>query len=99
MKRIEVTDSIMIDWMYPEIYGAEKPKSVLNIALYHTRAANDIEIEYDSEKDGWEIYQTIPIGNFKRRSDNIYSQDQKRKLIAFIPAWDEEYSFSEEYDE
>ncbi len=99
MKRIEIQDSVMIDWMHPEIYGTDKPRDVLSIALYHTRASCDIEIEYNSELDGWEIFQRIPIGQFKKGSDGVYAKDEKRKSVGFVPAWDEEYDFSEGYSD
>lgn len=94
-KNIELDGSANIDWMYPEIYGKDKPRDVLNIALYHVRAACDIEIEYNSDKDGWEIFQTIVIGDYKQKSDGTWFKENKRKSLAFIPAWDEEESFDE----
>lgn len=95
MKRFEVEGTVNIDWMYPEIYGTDKPRDVLSIELYHTRAANGLEIEYNSDKDGWDIFQIIPVGDFKQRDEGYWSKDDKKKLIAFVPAWDEEYSFNE----
>lgn len=79
-----------IDWMYPEIYGNNLPRSVLRIGLYHVRAADDIEVEYNSERDGYVIYQTVTTGWSLDKDDNCYKAIEKRKKKAFIPAWDEE---------
>lgn len=95
LKKIEISGSALIDWMYPDIYGTEAPRDRLSIALYHVRAANNIEIEYNSDKDGWDIFQIIPIGDFKQGVDGIWVKEEKTKLIAFVPAWDEEYSFND----
>ncbi len=78
MKNIEINGSASIDWIYPEIYGNEKAKDTITLALSHTRAAADIQIQYDSEKDGWEISRTLKNG--------------QRRLLAFIPAWSEDAS-------
>jgi hypothetical protein len=87
-----------VEWMYPEIYGKDidgtpLPRSVLKIGLMHTRAANDIEIEYDSDRDGYVIYQMVTVG-WKEveglEGRNCYEPIEKRKEKAFIPAWDEE---------
>lgn len=88
-----------VEWMYPEIYshdleGRPVTKSILKIGLMHTRAANDIEIEYDSDRDGYVIYQTITVG-WKEvgglEGRGCYEPIEKRKEKAFIPAWDEEH--------
>lgn len=79
-----------IDWMHPEIY-AGNPRSVLRIGLYHVRAADDIEIEYNSERDGYVIYRTVTVGWTEPTAEKNYHEPiEKRKEVAFIPAWDEE---------
>ena len=86
---IEIAGSQKIDWMYPNIYG-DSP-DVLRISLYHVRAANDIEIEYSSQRDGWVVYQQVTTGfrNVGSHMDSV----EKRKELAFIPAWDAEQVF------
>ena len=85
-----------IEWMYPDIYdkdlnGNPTPHSVLKIGLMHVRAADDIEIEYDSARDGYAIYRTVTIGWTEPTAEKNYSEPiEKRKEVAFIPAWDEE---------
>jgi hypothetical protein len=81
----------MIEWMYPNIYPSEGPRSVLKVGLYHVRAADDIEIEYDSERDGYIIFRTVTVGWTEPTEEKNYSEAiEKRKEVAFIPAWDEE---------
>jgi hypothetical protein len=79
-----------IDWMYPEIYGKDEPRSILKIGLYHVRAADDIEIEYDSDRDGYVIYQTVTVGYKLEPEGKFLEPVEKRKEKAFIPAWDDE---------
>lgn len=86
---IEVRGSAKIDWMYPNIYG-DSP-DVLRIALYHVRAANNIEIEYNSQRDGWVVYQQVTTGF--REIGGCMDSVEKRKEVAFIPAWDAEQVF------
>ena len=85
---VEIKDG-RVDWMYPDIYAGENPRSVLRIGLYHVRAADDIEIEYDGERDGYVIYRTVTTGHVEY-SVGCYEPIEKRKELAFIPAWDEE---------
>jgi hypothetical protein len=79
-----------IDWMYPEIYGKDQPRSVLKIGLYHVRAADDIEIEYHSDRDGYVIYQTVTIGWKLNTVENYWEGIEERREKAFIPACDED---------
>jgi hypothetical protein len=74
--------------MYPDIYGKDMPRNFLRIALYHVRAANDIEIEYNSERDGWVIYMTATTGY--KESENALKPIEERREKAFIPAWDDD---------
>lgn len=92
-KPIEVEGSRKIDWMYPEIYG-DKP-DFLRIALYHVRAANNIEIEYNSSRNGWVIFQQITVG--LQEVDGCTDSIEKRKEVAFVPAWDPEHIHDNEY--
>lgn len=70
-----------IDWIYPEIYDRSK-QSTIQIGLSHTRAADDIRIKYDSERDGWIIEQAVV---FEDVDVDIYDPDWKE--VAFIKAW------------
>lgn len=82
-KPLELRGSQSIDWMYPEIYGHEKPHDSLNIALYHTRAANNIQIKYDSDRDGWVIFMERTTQN----EDGFVESTGRIEEVAFVPAW------------
>ena len=71
-----------INWLYPEIYNSQN-RSKLEISLFHTRAADSIRIQYDSERDGWIIEQASV---FKWKADDKIC-DPKWKEVAFIQAW------------
>lgn len=45
-----------IIWSYPQIYD-HTDKSYIELCLEHTRAADNIRINYDSNRDGWVIKQ------------------------------------------
>lgn len=69
-----------IEWMYPGIYDK---KSYLTLGLCHTRSADDIRINYDSERDGWIIEQASVFE--WDCDDEICDPDWKE--VAFIQAW------------
>lgn len=69
-------------WSYPEIYDRSK-QSTLTISLCHTRAADDIRIKYDSDRDGWVIEQASV---FEWEAGDK-SCDQDWKEVAFVQAW------------
>ena len=71
-----------IEWMYPEIYDRSK-QSTLIISLSHTRAADDIRIKYDSERDGWVIEQASVFE--WDGSDPVCDPDWQE--VAFVQAW------------
>lgn len=71
-----------ITWSYPEIYDREN-QSTLTISLSHTRAADDIRIKYDSERDGWIIEQSAV---FSWDCDDLEC-DPDWQEVAFIKAW------------
>jgi len=88
MKSIEVKKSATVDWMYPNIYK-EEPLDCLTIALMHVRAANDIEIEFSGERNGWVIYMTVTVG-YRPSGKGHDEPIEERREKAFIPAWDED---------
>lgn len=69
-------------WSYPEIYDRSK-QSTLTISLCHTRAADDIRIKYDSERDGWVIEQASV---FEWEADDPVC-DPDWQEVAFVQAW------------
>ena len=85
---IDLRGSAQIGW-FAGIYPDDR--TVLKVGLYHVRAADDIEIEYDSDRDGWVIYRTVTVGFTDPTPEkNYHDSIEKRKELAFIPAWDEE---------
>ena len=72
---------IYIDWVYPGIYGDKK--SHLILSLCHKRAADDIRISYDSDRDGWKIEQA---SIFEWEADDEIC-DPDWQEVAFIQAW------------
>lgn len=71
-----------IMWSYPEIYDRSK-QSTLTISLGHTRAADNIRIKYDSERDGWVIEQASV---FEWNKDDSVC-DPNWQEVAFVKAW------------
>lgn len=79
---IDLYSSATIDWhagIYPD------DQTVLTVALMHVRAANDIEIEYSSDRDGWVIYQSVTVGYTE---GECREPIEERREKAFIPSWD-----------
>ena len=87
-ERIIVNGDASIEW-FPNIYK-DAPLSSIRIELMHVRAANDISIEYSGERDGWVITQTVTTGWKLDPESQCYDSIEKKKELAFIPAWDEE---------
>jgi hypothetical protein len=74
-----------IEWMYPEIYDTQNP-STITIGLSHVRAADDIRIKYDGNRDGWVVEQA---SIFEWDISNKEC-DPDWKEVAFIKAWGRE---------
>jgi len=77
-------DELHIDLWYPNIASSKIKKFV--IGLMDVRAADDIRISYDMDRDGWKIEQA-----------SIFSWDGEDKVcnpdwqeVAFIQAWERE---------
>ena len=67
---------------YPEIYNKDDFNYLL-VGLSHIRAADDIRIHYESERDGWAIEQAS-IFEWER-DDEVC--DPGWKEVAFVEAW------------
>lgn len=80
---IELLGSANIGWVYPEIYDKHHRDAIV-IELCHTRSANMIRIEFDSERDGYIIQQPT---RFSWSIDDDVC-DQEWKEVAFIHAWE-----------
>jgi hypothetical protein len=87
---VEVGPDAIVTWMYPNIYkhdprtGQKTPLSQLRVGISHVRAADELIIEYDSERDGYVIRmdKTVDRGSYM---DTV----QEAVEVAFIPAWNE----------
>jgi hypothetical protein len=75
MKRVEI-------W-----YPRQRPdEAVIDITLIDVRAARNIRVTYDMDRDGWSI--TAP--NDPGDPDNPQPIDEEIwSEVAFVPAWDE----------
>jgi hypothetical protein len=81
---LELRNSPRIDWMYPNIYS-DKPLDRITIALFHTRAANDITIEFDGDRNGYVIRMDKTVDT-NAGADTV----EENVEVAFIPAWNED---------
>lgn len=70
-----------VELCYPCIGDPDK-NTYVSIGLEHVRAADDIRIHYDGNRDGWAISQ---MTRFNCRPEEEY--DPAWKEVAFIPAW------------
>lgn len=67
------------------VYPRDKPIARLQVGLEDVRAANDIEIRYDFERDGWVIESPTKFMWFDGEDTN----DHRMEEVAFIPAYSE----------
>lgn len=73
-------DTIHVDWMYP---GVEDNATHLQLGMCHVRAADDIRIRYDFDRDGWSVEQSKW---FEWDADDEEC-DPDWQEVAFIKAW------------
>ena len=78
----EMDDTIYIELKYPR---NEKNKNKVQVGLMDVRAADDILIEYDFERDGWVIKQAS-----KFQWEIGEKRDEDWQEVAFIQAWGRE---------
>ena len=75
-------DTLQSDLWYPG--GAarrdmEAEPTYVRIGLYHVRAADDVRISYDFDRDGWKVEQ-----DKRAHLDGI---DEEWTEVAFVEAW------------
>ena len=73
---------VQVCFSYPDIYNSETPNYLI-VQLMHTRAADDIRIHYDGERDGWAIEQASV---FQWDGEDKIC-DPEWKEVAFVQAW------------
>lgn len=89
---IEVPDSAVIEWMYPEIYGKDRPQSEIRISMYHVRATNDLTIRFDSQRNGFVLTMDEFRGEYK--DCGTYRESIEHEVeVGFVPAWTEGEDF------
>lgn len=78
-------DELHIDLFYPGGHepGCGEPKSVV-LGLCDVRAADDIRLSYDFERDGWKIEQA---SCFVWGEDDETNCDPDWQEVAFVQAW------------
>ena len=74
-------DEMHIDLWYPDVPDTTVRKFV--IGLVDVRAADDIRVSYDKERDGWKIEQA---STFEWDGDDEVC-DPDWKEVAFVKAW------------
>ena len=73
-------DALHIDIWYPR---TDNPIKAIQVGLMDVRAADDIRIEYDFQRDGWVIKQAQV---FEWGADDEVC-DPQWKEVAFVEAW------------
>lgn len=73
-----------VDLWYPNVQDGET--SEVRVGLVSVRAADDIVIRYDFDRDGWAILmeRTIDRGDWMEET-GIWDE------MAFVPAWNERH--------
>lgn len=71
--------TLLVDLWYPR--SEDRPNEVI-VGLVDVRAADDIRITYDFDRDGWRIEQAQ---RFSWPNDN--DMDPAWKEVAFVQAW------------
>lgn len=101
-------EEISVDLWYPRV---EERYKTINISLMDVRAANDIKVSYDFDRDGWVITSDLT----DPRSVDEYTQEEWdaipevegepgvkdlvskiRQEVAFIPAWPQRKDYPDE---
>lgn len=77
----QIGDAMHIDIWYPR--NKDNSIKAIQVGLMDVRAADDIRIEYDFERDGWVIKQAQV---FEWDADDEI-RDPQWKEVAFIEAW------------
>lgn len=76
------TDDVTVGLSYPNINTPETNRHI-KISLSHVRAADNIRIHYDGNRDGWAIEQQESI----EYVEVGYTEYGEWKEVAFIKAW------------
>ena len=84
-------DVFGVELWYP---GIGNNPTTIQVGLLHVRAADDIRIKYDFERDGWVIQQASVFE--WEANDNVMDEDWQE--VAFVRAWARERERLQERD-
>lgn len=73
-------NAIHVDLTHPRI--EDRPSKII-VSLMDTRAADNITITYDYERDGWVVSRDI----LDQLDDIMASKTVAHAEVAFVPAW------------
>lgn len=76
-------DGVIVELWYPRDWAVVKG---IQVSLVDMRAADDIRIEYDFDRDGWSIKQA---SKFSWELDDKI-QDEDWQEVSFVKAWGRE---------
>jgi hypothetical protein len=77
---VTYTEPMHVELAYPRIEG--NPDAII-VSLSDVRAADDLTIKYDFERDGWVISRDI----LDQLDDLQASEITEHIEVAFVPAW------------
>ena len=77
-------DTLHVDLWYPRV--EDNPVDKIQVGLIDVRAADDIRIGYDFDRDGWVVEQA---STFEWEADDKVC-DEDWQEVAFIEAWGRE---------
>lgn len=79
--RIEARPGVTaVDLWYPDAQGEP---TVVEIQLVHVRAARDIRVQYDFDRDGYVVSAPDTDGY----DPYVDARDERYVEVAFVPAW------------
>lgn len=71
-------DAVSVEIFYPR----QRSIKAVQVGLCDVRAADDVRIEYDFERDGWKVSQ-----RHYAQADGYMTCDGAWHEMAFLPAW------------
>jgi hypothetical protein len=82
-------DTVRFDFWYPR---TDDEPHLLQVGLYDVRAADDIRISYDFDRDGWKIEQAwievVVVPPSPEHGGGYDDHVDRWEEVAFIRAWD-----------
>lgn len=87
-KPLDLTDAcmeaeeVLVAFWYPRTSGGA---NTIRVGLFDVRAADDLTIRYDFDRDGYSITREV-----KRQGDGYMEPMGEWREVAFVPAWTEE---------